>query len=272
MNKIKTGVQLAKAMLEVAEKYQTLYVNGCCGAPLTEANKKRYIAAQSFNRKTARQAKINAATKQVFGFDCVCVIKSLLWGWKGDNSKSYGGATYLANGVPDVDADYMIKLCKDVSKDFTNIQVGEAVWIKGHIGIYVGYGKVVECTYNWKDGVQITAAHNFGKIAGMNGRTWVKHGKLPWLTYEEAVPELDTKAESEPDYALGMRILREGCTGEDVRALQILLNGRGCSCGNADGIYGKKTGDAVEAYQGKKNLSKDRIAGHDTMSHLMGIK
>ena len=275
MSKIQTAAQLAAACKKLATDYNTLYVLGCIGAPMTDLNKERYIKHQTFNQKAARKKKINAASAGTFGFDCVCMIKSLLWGWSADPSRSYGGATYLSNNVPDVNADGMIALCKDVSTDFSNIQVGEAVWIKGHIGIYIGEGLVVECTYNWKDGVQITAAHNIGTRVGYNGRKWTKHGKLPWVSYE-IVPKLDTIT---ADYTLGMRILREGCQGEDVRALQILLKGNGYDLGTAgpnkdgvDGEYGPKTKAAVQGYQHCESLEEDGVAGHDTMSHILGLK
>lgn len=47
---------------------------------------------------------INAASADTFGFDCVCLIKGVLWGWHGDKNAVYGGATYTSNGVPDIGA------------------------------------------------------------------------------------------------------------------------------------------------------------------------
>ena len=73
------------------------------------------------------------------------------------------------------------------------------------------------------------------------------------------------------DYTVEMRKLKKGCTGEDVRALQILLNGRGCSCGSADGSFGTKTENAVKAYQKKTGLTQDGIAGEKTMGSLLGV-
>jgi LysM repeat protein len=69
----------------------------------------------------------------------------------------------------------MIEKCSNLSTDFNNITPGEAVWIKGHIGVYIGNGQVVECTPAWKDGVQIT---------NLSQRQWTKHGKLPYIEYE----------------------------------------------------------------------------------------
>lgn len=127
-----------------------------------------------------------AANKKppVFGFDCVCLIKGILWGWTGDASKTYGGAKYTSNGVPDIGADSMIRVCKDVSTDFGKIIPGEAVWLSGHIGVYIGGGKVIECSPAFLNRVQVTACLNIGKIAGMNGRKWTKHGRLPYITYD----------------------------------------------------------------------------------------
>lgn len=74
-------------------------------------------------------------------------------------------------------------------------------------------------------------------------------------------------------YTLEMKNLKKGCKGEDVRALQILLMGRGYSCGNcgADGDFGGDTEKAVRAYQKAKGLVQDGIAGKATMGSLLGV-
>lgn len=186
---IKTAKELAAAAEAVAKNYKTLYVMGCFGAPMNEKNKARYTKNHSYNKQATRTAMIQAASADTFGFDCVCLIKGLLWGWSGDTSKTYGGAKYATNDVPDIGADSMINKCAEVSTDFSNIQVGEAVWCKGHIGIYIGNGLAVECTPSWANCVQITAC-NCTK-AGYNRRTWTKHGKLPYVNYEEEKPAAD---------------------------------------------------------------------------------
>ena len=169
---------------DIATNYKTLYVMGCFGAPMTAANKKRYIDHHPYNKQPARVKLINAASADTFGFDCVCLIKGVLWGWSGDKSKVYGGAKYAINGVPDVDANTMINLCSEVSTDFSKIEVGEAVWTNGHIGVYIGNGLAIECTPAWKNRVQITAC-NCSK-PGYNTRKWKKHGKLPYIDYTVA--------------------------------------------------------------------------------------
>ena len=186
-----TNTEFASRLIDVATKHKTLYVLGCIGAPLNSSNKERYTNNYPYN--TGRAKMIQAASADTFGFDCVCLIKSMLWGWEGDIRKVYGGAKYVANGVPDIGADSIINVCKNISTNFSNITVGELVWMPGHVGVYIGNGLAVECTPAWKNGVQITACNCTKK--GYNRRNWKKHGKLPYVKYvlesgEDIVAEL----------------------------------------------------------------------------------
>lgn len=269
---IKTNKELVAAAVNVARKFMSVYGLGCFGWPMTAANKTRAINAQSFNRKDDRKKVINGATADTFAFDCVCFIKALLWGWTGDASKDYGGAVYQSNGVPDIDDGQMLKVCTDVSEDFSNIMIGEYLWTDGHCGIYVGDGVAVECTYRWDDGVQETCVFNIVGDNGQKGRSWKKHGKLPYITYE--VEEEPEKGESSKgDYTLSFDYLRRGSKGEAVRALQTLLIGKGYSCGGtgADGDFGANTEKAVRAFQTDCEIEADGIVGADTMSRLLGV-
>lgn len=183
MATIMTNTEFVKKLKNVATNYKTLYVMGCFGSPLNASNKKRFTSNHSYNKQASRTAMINKATDDTFGFDCVNLIKGILWGWNGNKNKTYGGASYATNGVPDVNADTMITKCSGVTTDFSKIEVGEAVWCKGHIGVYIGDGLAVECTPAWKNCVQITAVSNIGKKNGYNARKWTKHGKLPYIKY-----------------------------------------------------------------------------------------
>ena len=178
----------------IAANYKTVYMWGTFGAPVSEAlivqKTKQYPSWYTASRQALFRSLVG---KGYFAFDCVNVIKAVLWGWNGDAGKSYGGATYASNGVPDVSADGMIALCKDVSTNFTGIIPGEAVWMTGHIGVYIGNGKVIECTPVWKNGVQVTALGNIGSISGLNSRTWKKHGKLPYIDYSVKEDEEEMK-------------------------------------------------------------------------------
>lgn len=260
---IRTGEELAATAKAVAQNYKTLYIKGCFGAPLNDTNKARYTGNNAYNRQEKRSTKIREASSETFGFDCVCLVKALLWGWNGDITETYGGAEYKSNGVPDISADTMIKKCSDVSDDFSVIQLGELLWMKGHCGIYIGNGFAVESTPKWQDGVQITAVHNIGKRVNCNGRSWKKHGKLPYVSYK-------TVSES---YTLDLPVICKGCKGELVEAIQMLLIQRGYSCGSSgvDGSFGSATDKAVRAFQDDCELKAHGFVDSDTMCCLLGL-
>lgn len=290
---IKTGKELAAACVDVAKNYKTLYVMGCFGAPMNDRNKKRYCSNHSYNKKAARTKMIQAATADTFGFDCVNLIKGLMWGWCGDASASYGGAKYKTNDVPDTNANGMIKLCNDVSKDFSNIQIGEAVWMTGHIGVYIGDGLAVECTPAWENRVQITAVLNIGKKAGYSGRKWTKHGKLPFLTYEaEAIPDVvptvlewqraaiadgykfpkygaDGEWGAECESVAKKAIVKRRATYTNKNLTRIVQRALGVT---VDGLCGKKTDAAIREYQQASGLTVDGQVGLNTWRALLRIR
>lgn len=239
LTKITTGAQLAAKATEVAKNYKTLYVMGCFGAPMNDTNKARYTKNHSYNKDATRTKMINAASADTFGFDCVCLIKGLLWGWNGDKSKTYGGAGYAVNGVPDIGADSMINVCKDVSTDFTKIEVGEAVWMSGHIGIYIGGGLAVECTPKWANKVQITAC-NCSK-SGYNTRNWTKHGRLPYVTYT-------------------------GKT-ESVKSSTAGTNTGSTSSASTDTVYTVKAGDTLSKIAAKYGTTYQKLAQYNGIAN-----
>ncbi len=124
-------------------------------------------------------------------FDCVCLIKSILWGFD-FKIGGHGGAIYLANGVPDVGANRLIDLCYDISYDFSKIEIGEILWLDGHVGIYVGDRHVVEATKAWESKVlESTVLENGVRIKNNHQvYTWIKHGKLPYITYNAAYSKI----------------------------------------------------------------------------------
>lgn len=190
MSFLMTAPALCAQALNIARNYKTSYMLGPWGWPATEKMITRAITNGS-NAQTNKGwlSYANAIKDKGYLFDCVGLIKGILWGWSGDLSKSYGGAGYACSGVPDCGADAMIAMCSDVSTDFSTTVPGEAVWMSGHIGIYVGGGVVVESTPKWKWGVQESTCLNVAgkQLPGTVGsRTWTKHGKLPWVDYSAA--------------------------------------------------------------------------------------
>lgn len=138
-------------------------------------------------------------------FDCICLIKSVLWGFNFDKNKPRGGgAVYASNGVPDIGENSMIKQCKNVSSDFTNIKKGEMLWMDGHAGVYVGDGNVIEATAGWDTWKVIKSQIGKNGERTYNGkggsRNWEKHGLLPYVDYtEEVIPVPEPKPEPTPE-------------------------------------------------------------------------
>lgn len=109
--------------------------------------------------------------------DCSGLIKACFWGYPSNGA-------YQKN-LKDINADTMIKQCIHVSSDFSNIKPGELVWMKGHIGVYLRDGVVIECTPKWNNGVQLTYLNNGinQNIYGLHERKWNKHGKFKYIDY-----------------------------------------------------------------------------------------
>jgi hypothetical protein len=71
-------------------------------------------------------------------------------------------------------------------------------------------------------------------------------------------------------YTLNFSVLRKGDKGEDVRALQILLKGRGYNVG-ATGNFGDGTVSALNKFKKANGLTEDGIVDEKTMAKLMGV-
>lgn len=180
-------VMTAKELIEKLQKLltvPTLYVYGGLGGAMHSRNLTRY--------KGQYQSKPNI-NGNMFGFDCVGMIKSLLWGFafSTDTKYNYGGACVPSNNVPNTGArKFFNDYCKNISDDWSNVVPGEAVWLNGnpdsHIGIYVGNGQVIECSPKWENGVQISYVANMGCKTG-HCRTWLKHGFIPWIDYSSTI-------------------------------------------------------------------------------------
>lgn len=189
MKKVKVKPYVAE-LIRIANNVKTLYVMGCLGAPMTKPMKEYHINHHSYNQRPHRKQMILNATPDTYGFDCVCLLKSVWWGWDGSNTL-FGGAKY--NAKEDVNADAMFAKCSNKSTDFSNIPYGSALYCKGHIGIYIGNGLAVECTPGWKNCVQITAVKQ--TIPGYPTRwNWTHHGLLHFVDYSDAAkPTKPTK-------------------------------------------------------------------------------
>lgn len=131
-----------------------------------------------------------------WNFDCVILVKAILWGWCENKNHAHGGAKYLSNGVKDDNADGIINRCSNVSTNFTNLTPGELLWMKGHCGIYIGNGEVIECTAAWEKKVLYSKIDSKGRRIrnGIQVGSWKKHGKLNYIDYADEVKKEEVKS------------------------------------------------------------------------------
>ena len=172
-----TNKDFIDKLLNIVNNYKTVYAYGTFGQKLTTSiinqKSKQYPNWYTDKRKKELLSLVN---KNYFCFDCVGLIKGVLWGWNGSNSVN-GGAKYESNGVPDISANGLINKCKNLSTNFSSITMGEVVWMDGHVGIYYKNGEVIECSPAFNNKVQIT---------NLSQRKWIKHGFLPWISYSSS--------------------------------------------------------------------------------------
>ena len=107
--------------------------------------------------------------------DCVGLIKGYSW---------YDTASQMtilvSNGMPDIGADTMYENATEKGTIDTIPEIpGLAVWKEGHIGVYIGDGKVVEA-YGTTSGVIRSELANGG---------WTHWLKIPYITYLEQEEE-----------------------------------------------------------------------------------
>lgn len=65
------------------------------------------------------------------------------------------------------------------------------------------------------------------------------------------------------------QVLKKGCKGKPVRALQAILNAKCFDCGAVDGDFGSKTDSAVREFQKAEGLAVDGSVGSATWERLL---
>lgn len=232
--------------------------------------------------------------------DCVLSVKGILWGFSADKNKARGGAIYKSNGVADFTCNGALNYCTDVSKDFNNLVAGEYLCMKdtkyNHTGIYLGNGKVFECTSCSAWGVKKCVISDIDKngnrsYKGIKCLKWTYHGKLNYIDYQtppkpEPVNQVKLWQETmNKQFNCGLAV--DGSFGPDsttkankyqlyycvkapimVKWLQHRLNELGYKLAE-DGSFGPATLKAVKDFQAKKKLKVDGYVGPNTYKALI---
>ena len=64
---------------------------------------------------------------------------------------------------------------------------------------------------------------------------------------------------------------KKGDIGENVKTLQALLNEKGFTCGDVDGIYGQLTVSAVKKFQRRYSLEADGLFGEESLNKVNAV-
>ena len=139
---------------------------------------------------------------------------------------------------------------------------GLCVWRGGHIGIYIGEGKVIEAG-GTNIGVALSAL-----ASPASGRAWTNWGELADVNYSEAATPPVTP--SAPSCWVGkiFRLSSPYMAGQCIVPIQKILKAFGFYSGKLDGVYGPLTQNAVIAFQSKVGLVPDGVFGKLTAMAL----
>ena len=246
------------------------YWYGTCVYECTESRLKSKAKQYPAHYTESRMPKYKQAiADKAICADCIGAIKGFMWTNGGEGVlEAYGTGKdfankYGSNNCPDKSANGMFEYAKKQGMPWGTIDTipeipGIAVRYDGHVGTYIGNGKVVE----WR-------GFNYGsEVTELKGRKWLHWYHFPFIEYIEADNTPDTP-EQEPQ--LGERVLKltdPAMQGADVKMLQELLVQLGHEV-NIDGVYGNKTAAEVVRFQKNEFISADGIYGADTHAALM---
>lgn len=136
-----------------------------------------------------------------------------------------------------------------------------------HTAMYCGNGKEVEASINEKG-----TAHG-GKTGDQTGKEFLirNYRNYPW---EYALRYTGINENQGGAYMFSVKTIKNGSTGNDVKLLQRLLKSNGFKGSDGknltiDGDCGVNTVFAIKAYQKKKGLNADGIAGPATWKSIL---
>lgn len=156
-------------------------------------------------------------------------------------------------GVIKPTADYNAKTFQKLAAavPLSALKPGDLVFDKtseaGHVGVYIGDGKVIE-----------SRGRDYGVVKRPTAEGgWKAAGRLSW--FSDVVPPLTRNLK----YIEG-----DLMKGEDVKQCQEQLLRKGYTPGTPDGVFGIKTKNAVIAFQKDNKLEVDGVVGQNTWKAL----
>ena len=182
----------------------------------------------------------------------------------------FSGATYTGNmrgvflrcGFEDVTSQV------DLASG-TGLKRGDVLLnITNHTAMYCGNGQEVETSINELGGI------TGGQPGDQTGREFLvrSYRNYPWdcvLRYGGEGGTTSARPGPSYEYSVKLGLLKEGMEDAQVKTVQMLLAGMGYEPGQADGIMGPLTVEAVKAFQRAAGLLDDGEVGGDTWGRLL---
>lgn len=216
--------------------------------------------------------------------DCVNLYKAILNGYD-VNKTTIGYCQRDLSNTGDCTEAELLAQCTDVSQDFQTLIAPEILYMKGHIGAYIGETSidgivynVIECTGSWGGGILYSWVDPDGtrrrsKGGAKNGR-WTHHGvPSKWVSYPGQNPAIP-KQEKKSNEAIAKEVLagkwgngierksRLTAAGYDYNAIQKIVNDL---CKNASQTtpepvqYKVKSGDTLTGIARKYGTTVEAI-------------
>ena len=123
------------------------------------------------------------------------------------------------------------------------------------------------------DSYTVAAVKAFQKANGLKetGKADATLRRYLWPTTVNDKEEEQNQQQGTPDDPYKERTLKLGNSGNDVANMQMRLKAAGYYFGNADGVFGKDTKEAIIRFQKAHNLKVDGIVGSQTWPLIKSI-
>ncbi|MCL1819419.1 MAG: peptidoglycan-binding protein [Oscillospiraceae bacterium] len=246
----------------VKTKLSAPYVYGACGQKMTQGLIDNWAKSYPNVYTAAYKTKaLKFVGKQAF--DCVNLIKAFVWDVDKNNFTLKG---YVS--TQDVNADGALSRAtvKGSMGNMPDIP-GLCVHFKGHIGVYIGNGEVIEAR-----GIDYGVVKTKLIPGGDNPRKWTSWLQFPFVDYGAATT---TNANGTVGIVNGASrmprpALRRGSKGDDVIALKKALNKHiNAGLDETDNQFWELTDKAVREFQKRKGLVVDGEVGAKTWGMLL---